>query len=368
VLGGRAMEIVYDEVSLDRYMVAAVEASPEKPILIDKFLEDAIEVDVDAVADGSRCVIGGVMEHIEEAGIHSGDSCCTLPPFSLPERVQDELRESTRRLADLLEVRGLMNVQYAVKGDLVYLIEVNPRASRTVPFVSKATGVPLARFAARVMAGETLDSMGVPDEVIPPYFSVKEPVFPFNRFPGTDIILGPEMRSTGEVMGIDPDLGVAFLKAKLGAFRNLPRKGSIFLSVKDSDKRLLIDVARRLAALGYDLVATSGTHRLLQRSGVPCRMVHKLADGARPNVLDVVKDRGVSLILNTPSGRGARTDEGRIRGAAAVRNIPVVTTMSGANAMTRALEAYRSEAFDVRSLQEYQALVRNTESGEFVAT
>jgi carbamoyl-phosphate synthase large subunit len=357
VLGGRAMEIVYDDESLERYVQEAVEASPEKPILIDKFLEDAIEVDVDAVADGTRCVIGGLMEHIEEAGIHSGDSCCTLPAYSLPERVQEELRESTRKLAAALKVRGLMNVQYAVKGNLVYLIEANPRASRTIPFVSKATGVPLARFGARVMAGETLDAMKVPDEVIPPYFSVKEPVFPFSRFPGTDVILGPEMRSTGEVMGIDPDLGVAFAKAKLGAFLSLPRKGAIFVSVKDADKRTLIEIARRLAALDYDLISTAGTYRLLSRSGVRCRFVHKIADGARPNVLDVVKNREAALIVNTPSGRGARTDEGRIRGAAAVRNIPCITTMSGARALVRALEAYRAESIDVRPVQEYLAQI-----------
>ncbi|MHC5011557.1 MAG: carbamoyl-phosphate synthase large subunit [Planctomycetota bacterium] len=355
VLGGRAMEIVYDDDSLRRYMAHAVEASPEKPVLIDRFLEDAVEIDVDAIADGERCVVGGIMEHIEEAGIHSGDSCCTLPTFSLSSKVLDEIRESTLKLAMALDVRGLMNVQYAVKDDLVYLLEVNPRASRTIPFVSKATGVPLARYGARVMAGESLDLLEVPDEVIPPYFSVKEPVFPFNRFPGTDVILGPEMRSTGEVMGIDPDLAVAFAKAKLGAFLSLPREGAIFVSVKDADKRFVIEIARRLHALGYELVATAGTHRLLSRSGVHCTMVHKIADGARPNVLDYVKNRKVDLIVNTPSGRGARTDEGRIRGAAAVRNIPCITTMSGANALTRALEAYRSEAVRVRPVQEYIA-------------
>ncbi len=358
VLGGRAMEIVYDEGSLARYIEEAVEASPDKPILIDKFLEDAIEVDVDAVADGTRCVIGGVMEHIEEAGIHSGDSCCTLPASTLPEKIQDELRDHTRRLAQELSVRGLMNVQYAVKGDLVYLLEVNPRASRTIPFVSKATGVPLARIAARVMAGETLDDVRCPEEVIPPYFSVKEPVFPFNRFPGIDVVLGPEMRSTGEVMGIDPDLGVAFLKAKLGAFRSLPKEGAVFLSVKDADKRLVIDLARRLTALGYELVSTQGTWRVLQRSGVHCRMVHKIADGARPNVMDVIKDRVVQLIVNTPSGRGARTDEGKIRGFASVRNIPVITAMSSANALVRALESYATSAFAVKSVQEYQQEAR----------
>jgi carbamoyl-phosphate synthase large subunit len=352
VLGGRAMEIVYDDEALERYIVEAADASPEKPILVDKFLEDAIEVDVDAISDGRRTIIGGIMEHIEECGVHSGDSCCTLPTFDLSEAVLRELRESTVKLAAALDVRGLMNVQYAVKDNLVYLIEVNPRASRTIPFVSKATGVPLARHAARVMAGETLDELGVPEEVIPPYYSVKEPVFPFNRFSGTDIILGPEMRSTGEVMGIDPDLGVAFAKAKLGAYLKLPRDGTIFVSVKDDDKRLVIPLAQRMANMGYDLVATAGTHKLLARSGVPCAKVFKIADGARPNVLDIVKNRKVHLIINTPSGRGARTDEGRIRGAAAVLNIPCITTMSGAEALVRALEAYQGGAIKPRAVQD----------------
>jgi len=353
VLGGRAMEIVYDDETLKRYIAEAVDASPERPILVDRFLEDAIEVDVDAVADAERCIIGGIMEHIEECGVHSGDSCCTLPTFSLSDSVLTEIRASTRKLAHALGVRGLMNVQYAVKGNLVYLLEVNPRASRTTPFVSKATGVPLARHAARVMAGETLDELGVPDEVIPPYYSVKEPVFPFNRFPGIDIILGPEMRSTGEVMGMDPDLGAAFAKAKLGAYLRLPREGKIFVSVKDDDKREVIEIGRRLAMLGYEIVSTAGTYKLLKRSGVPCEMVYKIADGARPNVLDIVKNRTVHLVINTPSGRGARTDEGRIRGAAAVLNIPCITTMSGASALLLALEAYRAESIRVKPLQEY---------------
>ena len=358
------MEIVYDDATLRRYMEEAVEASPEKPVLVDKFLEGAIEVDVDAVADGTRCIIGGVMEHIEECGVHSGDSTCTLPAYSLGDRALDEIRASTHKLAKALDVRGLMNVQYAVKDDVVYLIEVNPRASRTVPFVSKATGVQLARIAARVMAGETLDELGTPDEIIPPYFSVKEPVFPFARFPGTDVILGPEMRSTGEVMGIDADLGVAFAKAKLGALQQLPREGAIFISVKDADKRSVIQLALRLAYLGYDIVATRGTQRLLQRSGVKCKPVFKIADGARPNVLDIVKNREVQLIINTPSGRGARTDEGRIRGVAAVRNIPCITTLSGADALVRALEAYREEQITVLPLQEHIAEIAAAGSSE----
>jgi len=353
VLGGRAMEICYDDEQARKYTAMAVEASPGSPILVDKFLEDAIEVDVDAVADGHQCVIGGLMEHIEEAGIHSGDSCCTLPAWSLPEKVQTELRESTKRLAAALDVRGLMNVQYAVKGDRVFLIEVNPRASRTIPFVSKATGVPLARLAARVMAGETLAGLGFTEEVIPPYISVKEPVFPFNRFPGVDIVLGPEMRSTGEVMGIDVDLGAAFAKAKLGAYLKLPRTGAIFLSVKDSDKRAAIGIAQRLVRLGYELWATGGTHTVLRRSGVPCQIVYKIAEGRRPNVLDKVKNREIRIVFNTPSGRGARTDEGRIRAAAVGLNIPVITTMSGADAATRALEALHTSEFTVATLQEY---------------
>jgi carbamoyl-phosphate synthase large subunit len=354
VLGGRAMEICYDDEQTKKYTAMAVDAAPAgSPILVDKFLEDAIEVDVDAVADGRTCVIGGLMEHIEEAGIHSGDSCCTLPAWSLPEKVQAELKESTRRLAAALHVRGLMNVQYAVKGDRVFLIEVNPRASRTVPYVSKATGVPLARHAARVMAGETLEQVGFTEEVVPPHFSVKEPVFPFNRFPGVDIILGPEMKSTGEVMGIDYDLGVAFAKAKLGAYLRLPRKGAVFVSVKDADKRSAVGIAQRLVRLGYEVWATGGTHTVLKRSGVPCQIVHKIAEGLRPNVLDKVKNRELQFIVNTPSGRGARTDEGRIRAAAVGLNIPVITTMSGADAATRALEALHRAEFSVSPLQDY---------------
>jgi carbamoyl-phosphate synthase large subunit len=354
VLGGRAMEICYDDEQTRKYTAMAVEASPGTPIiLVDKFLEDAIEVDVDAVADGTRCVIGGLMEHIEEAGIHSGDSCCTLPAWSLPEKVQAELKDSTKRLAQALDVRGLMNVQYAVKGDRVFLIEVNPRASRTVPYVSKATGVPLARIAARVMAGETLAQLAFTAEVVPPHISVKEPVFPFNRFPGVDIILGPEMRSTGEVMGIDFDLGAAFAKAKLAAYLKLPRTGAVFISVKDVDKRSAVGIAQRIARLGYQVLATGGTHTVLRRSGVPAELVHKIGEGLRPNVLDKVKSREIQLILNTPSGRGARTDEGRIRAAAVGLNIPVITTMSGADAATRALEALHRAPFTVCAIQDY---------------
>ena len=353
VLGGRAMEICYDDEQARRYTAMAVEASPGSPILVDKFLEDAIEVDVDAVADGTRCVIGGLMEHIEEAGIHSGDSCCTLPAWSLPEKVQAELKDATKRLAAALDVRGLMNVQYAVKGDRVYLIEVNPRGSRTVPYVSKASGVPLARIAARVMAGETLEALGFTEEVVPPHVSVKEPVFPFNRFPGVDVVLGPEMKSTGEVMGIDLDLGVAFAKAKLAAYQRLPRQGAVFVSVKDDDKRFAVGIAQRLARLGYEVWATGGTHAVLKRSGVAAKLVHKIAEGLRPNVLDKVKSRELQIILNTPSGRGARTDEGRIRAAAAMLNIPVITTMSGADAATRALEALHHTQFTVTPLQDW---------------
>jgi carbamoyl-phosphate synthase large subunit len=269
VLGGRAMEIVYDDDALDRYMQNAVEATPDRPILVDKFLEDAIEVDVDAISDGETVVIGGIMEHIEEAGIHSGDSSCVLPPHTLTEELLDEIRRATHALARELRVIGLMNCQYAIKDHTLYVIEVNPRASRTIPFVSKAIGRPLAKLAARVMVGETLAELGFTEEIVPSYFSVKVPVLPFNKFPGVDVLLSPEMRSTGEVMGIDDDLGFAFVKAYQAAGLKLPRSGRVFLSVKSSDKRTVIPEARTLAGLGYELLATDGTYRALRSHGIP---------------------------------------------------------------------------------------------------
>ena len=303
VLGGRAMEIVYDQHSLDRYMTEAVEASPEHPILIDKFLEDAIEVDVDAVCDGVRTIVGGVMEHIEEAGIHSGDSACAIPPFSLPESIIAELKTQTYALAQALEVRGLMNIQFAVKDGEVYVLEVNPRASRTVPFVSKATGLNLAQAAARVMVGRSLENQGVTTEPIPRYVSVKEAVFPFAKFPGVDIVLGPEMRSTGEVMGIDTDFASAFAKSQLAALSRLPSRGTVFVSVAERDRQAVVPISRRLSTLGFRLIGTSGTVGTLLQHGIDITTIRKIREG-RPNLLDHLANGTIDLIVNTPSGKG----------------------------------------------------------------
>ncbi len=352
VLGGRAMQIVYDDRTLERYIREAVEASPERPILIDKFLEEAIEVDVDAVADEERVVIGGIMEHIEKAGIHSGDSSCVLPPYTLSDRLVDEIRDITVALARELEVRGLMNVQFAVKNELVFVLEVNPRASRTVPFVSKAIGVPLAKIAAKVMVGKRLAEIGFTKEVEVSHVSVKTPVFPFSKFPGSDIVLGPEMRSTGEVMGIDADFGIAMAKALMAAGQALPMSGKIFVSVKDSDKRDVIFIAKKLEDLGFDLVATSGTHKVLRRSGIRVERVFKLKEG-RPNAVDMLTNREIALIINTPSGRGAMTDEGSIRATAVLKNIPCITTLAGASAAVNGIESLKRRGYAVRALQDY---------------
>ncbi|MEN8152219.1 MAG: carbamoyl-phosphate synthase large subunit, partial [Planctomycetota bacterium] len=352
VLGGRAMEIVYDEESLTTYMANAVDASPERPVLIDKFLEGAVEIDVDAVSDGDDVVIGAIMEHIEEAGVHSGDSACVLPPFTLPETVKGEIRRATDALARALDVKGLMNVQYAVQGETLYLIEVNPRASRTVPYVSKATGVPFAKVAALVMAGKKLKDLGVTEEAVISHIAVKEPVFPFNRFAGSDIILGPEMRSTGEVMGVDFDFGRAFAKAKMAAYSGLPKEGVVFLSVKESDKPVAVHIARRLIALGFTILASRGTHRVLAEAGIPAEMVKKIQEG-RPNVLDWLKDDRIALVINTPSGKGPKTDEAKIRRETITRNVPVITTLSGASAAVRGMEALIGGTWDVRALQDY---------------
>ncbi|MCX7423550.1 MAG: carbamoyl-phosphate synthase large subunit [Planctomycetia bacterium] len=357
VLGGRAMEICYDEAQLMKYIVAAVEASSGRPILIDKFLEDATEVDVDALADGQDVVLGGIMEHIEEAGVHSGDSACALPPFSLPESVIDEIREATHKLARALQVRGLMNIQFAVKEEngqhIVYVLEVNPRASRTSPFVSKATGRPLAKIAAKVMAGVSLREQGITEEIWPTYTSVKESVFPFNRFQGVDIILGPEMRSTGEVMGIDEEFPIAFAKSQIGAGAKLPTSGTVFISMARHHKQLMIDPARRLQQLGFKLIATSGTARVLSDAGLEVGTVRKLQDG-RPNLLDFMANGDVQLIFNTPSGKGARTDEGKIRAAAVLYGVSCVTTVPGCLAVVQALEALASNPdVSVKSLQEW---------------
>jgi carbamoyl-phosphate synthase large subunit len=365
VLGGRAMEICYDEAQLVRYMTEAVEASPERPVLIDKFLEDAIEVDVDAVSDGRTTVIGGVMEHIEEAGVHSGDSACALPPYSLPAEVIDEIRAATKALARELHVRGLMNIQFAVKRiaesgganpkSQVYVLEVNPRASRTSPFVSKATGRPLAKVAAKVMAGVSLAEQGVTDEIVPAHTSVKESVFPFSRFHGVDIILGPEMRSTGEVMGIDESFPIAFAKSQIAAGNALPTEGTVFISMANNHKEAIVESARRLRTMGFDLVATGGTASVLQKAGVEVKVIRKVQEG-RPNLLDAMANGEVQFIFNTPSGKGARTDEGKIRAAAVAYGVPCVTTLPGCLAVVSALEAIKQNPVPrVKAIQEWLA-------------
>jgi len=353
VLGGRAMEIVYTEEDLRRYMTYAVEASPERPVLVDRFLEEATEVDVDAISDGKLTLICGVMEHIEEAGIHSGDSACSLPPYGLPRETVSEIKRQTYLLAEALEVRGLMNVQYAVKSGLVYILEVNPRASRTVPFVSKATGIPWARLAAKVMAGMTLEQLGVTKEAAPEHMSLKVPVFPFNKFPHTDIILGPEMRSTGEVMGIDSDFGMAFAKAMLAAGQTLPTAGTVFLSVRNSDKPHVVKLARDLIDLGFKVVSTKGTADYLGARGVTVETVPKVQEGLRPNIVDRIKNREVNLIINTPTGRGPRRDEAKMRMEAVMRGVPVITTVSGGKAAVEAVRAMHKRRLTVRALQDY---------------
>ena len=337
--------------SLVRYMAEAVEASPDHPVLIDKFLEDASEVDVDAVCDGTRTIVGGVMEHIEEAGIHSGDSACAIPPFSLPDEIVARLKEQTYALAEALNVRGLMNIQFAVKDGEVYVLEVNPRASRTVPFVSKATGLNLAQAAARVMVGRSLEEQGITDEPVPKYVSVKESVFPFAKFPGVDIVLGPEMRSTGEVMGIDTDFAAAFAKSQLAASSRLPMSGTVFVSVAARDRMAIVPVAGRLAAMGYTLMCTGGTAQALAEHGIEVTTVRKIHEG-RPNLLDHLANGAIALIVNTPSGKGARTDEGRIRASAVSHGVPCITTIAGARAAVAALERLRDGDLNVYALQD----------------
>ena len=353
VLGGRAMMIVYDEVSLESYMKSAVEASPEKPVLIDRFLEDAFEVDVDALADGEQCVIAGIQEHIEEAGIHSGDSSCVLPPYMVKPEHLDTMRKYTRTLAEALKVRGLMNIQFAIKDDIVFVLEVNPRASRTVPFVSKATGVPLAKIASLVMTGRRLSEFNLPEELSVRSFFIKEPVFPFVKFPGVDPVLGPEMRSTGEVMGMADNFGLAFAKAQMGANASLPLGGTAFVSVNDNDKKNAVRVAKRLQELGFRIIATRGTAAVLNDAGVNCDRVYKVNEG-RPNVVDLIKSDEIDLIVNTPLGRSSFYDERAIRRAAMQYNVVTFTTLTGANAAASAIAAMRQEnKLSVISLQEH---------------
>ncbi len=355
VLGGRAMEICYDQTQLERFVAEAFVVAQGQPVLIDRFLEDAIEVDVDAISDGQQVVVAGIMEHIEEAGIHSGDSACVIPPYSLEGPILNEIREATHALARKMHVVGLMNIQFAIKREdgkqNLYVLEVNPRASRTVPFVSKATGIPVAKIAAKVMAGCTLAEVGCESEPIPSHVSIKESVFPFRKFIGVDIVLGPEMRSTGEVMGISERFSIAFAKSQLAAGTVLPKEGTIFISVAPPAKEHMVGLARRLAAMGYRLMATEGTARRLESAGIQVQHVNKLQEG-QPNLLDYLLDGAIQLIMNTPSGKGARTDEGRIRSAAVARGVPCITTIQAADAAVRAMEALRSEEITVQALQD----------------
>ncbi len=353
VLGGRAMEIVYSDQELEHYMSFAVQVEPEHPILIDKFLENAIEVDVDAIADQKgNVVIGGIMEHIEQAGIHSGDSACSLPYVSLTEPVVATIRKATIQLAKALKVVGLMNIQFAVQGETVYILEANPRASRTVPFVSKATGIPLAKIASLVMSGKTLAELNFTEEPKPKHIAVKEAVLPFEKFPETDVILGPEMRSTGEVMGIDYDFGKAFAKAELAAGQRLPLSGTIFVSTSDRDKQLVIPVVKDFMDLGFKVIATEGTKAALEAEGLEVGLLLKLHQG-RPHVIDAIKNQDIQLIINTPTGQEAQTDGQLIRRTALTYKIPVVTTIAGAKANVEAVRALQSGSLDVKALQEY---------------
>jgi carbamoyl-phosphate synthase large subunit len=352
VLGGRAMEITYDEESLKEFARRAVEASPEHPVLIDKFLEDAIEIDVDAVADGASCVIAGIMEHIEEAGIHSGDSACVTPPYSLEDELIERIKQNTYALARELHVIGLMNIQYAIKNDIIYVLEVNPRASRTVPFISKATGVPWAKVAAKVMAGKTLAELGITKEIEVDHIAVKESVFPFNRFYGVDTVLGPEMKSTGEVMGIDMDFGLAFAKSQMAAGVSIPLKGRVFISVMNKDKRHIVFIAKKLTDLGFEVMATKGTAKVLANNGIPVQTVFKVGEG-RPDIVDRIKNGEIHLVINTPSGKKPKADKVTIRSQSVAHNIPCITTLSGASAAVNGIESLLKRRISVNSLQEY---------------
>jgi carbamoyl-phosphate synthase large subunit len=360
VLGGRAMQIVYSDSELSHYMRFAVEASPERPVLVDKFLEDATEVDVDCITDVGHfknpeegtIVVGGMLEHIEFAGVHSGDAAMVLPPHTLSEKVINTIREYTHAMARELKVIGLMNVQYAVKGETVYVLEVNPRASRTVPFVSKAIGFPLAKLAAKVMAGKTLKELNFTKEVWTKYWAVKESVFPFNKFQGQDILLSPEMRSTGEVMGLDTDLGIAYAKSQMAANSPLPMSGKIFISVSDMHKKEAVEVARKFSDLGFQLVSTSGTASVLEKAGLKVEKIFKLAEG-RPNAVDLLKNREIQLVINTPSGQTPRADEVKIRTTAVYTGTPIMTTISGAEAAALGIAALKKSGYAVKTIQEY---------------
>jgi carbamoyl-phosphate synthase large subunit len=354
VLGGRAMEIVYDEKSLIEYMKRAVKASPEHPVLVDKYLEDAIEIDVDAISDGKQVIIGGVMEHIEEAGIHSGDSACSLPPYSLPEDKVKEIKRQTKALAKELKVIGLMNVQFAVKGDDIYILEVNPRASRTIPFVSKATGVPLAKLAAKVMTGKSLRELGFIKEKKIRHIAVKEAVFPFDRFTGVDTILGPEMKSTGEVMGIDREFGLAFGKSQISCGNSIPLSGKIFISLKDKDKPSSVPIVKKLTELGFSVIATRGTAKYLNEHGINVEVVNKVTEG-RPHIVDKIKNKEINFVINTVTGAQAQKDSFSIRRSALQYRVPFTTTITGAKAAVKAIEILKKKKMKIKSLQEYHS-------------
>ncbi len=359
VLGGRAMRIVYNEKELTKFMVEAVDASPEKPILIDEFLEDAVEVDVDALSDGQTTIIGGIMEHIEEAGVHSGDSACVLPPHTLNKKIIDVIREHTKALAKKLKVIGLLNIQFAVKQNTVYVLEVNPRASRTSPFVSKATGVPLAKIAAKVMTGKTLDELGIKDEKKIKHVAVKESVLPFSRFSGVDIILGPEMKSTGEVMGIDKTFGIAFYKSQLAAGSVLPQEGKIFISVKSNDKKSIVPIGKKLVDLGFEIIATRGTYNVLNDNNIQATVINKISDKiSDKNILDLISKGEIKLIINTPTGQKSQSDMKSFRNAAVMHGISCITTIQGAQAAVNGIEAILEKDFSVTSIQEF---IKNSE-------
>jgi len=353
VLGGRAMMIVYDDDELRRYMREAVDASPERPVLVDRFLDGAIEVDVDCISDGENTVVGAIMQHIEPAGVHSGDSACVIPAFSLGEEVEQQIEKAAINLALELEVQGLMNIQFAVKDGELYVIEVNPRASRTVPFVSKAIGVPLAKLAAKIMVGEKLPDLGLTQRIIPSHYNVKEAVFPWPRFPGIDIVLGPEMKSTGEVMGIDEDLGMAYAKSQISGFNPLPMEGNVFISVSDRDKESAVPIAAQFVEAGFTLYATGGTFRKLEDAGVPAKRLYKLAERKRPNVLDMMKNGEIQFVVNTPSSHESREDEVIIRSTAVANKVSHCTNLAAADASVKAISSLQQREFTVTPLQEY---------------
>ena len=353
VLGGRGMFIVYSEDELKGVVRQVFDVMPGKPVLIDKFLEDAVELDVDCISDGETSVIGGMLEHIEYAGVHSGDAAMVMPPHKLGKAMLQTVRDATYALARELRVIGLMNVQFAIKDQTLYVLEVNPRASRTVPFVAKATGVPLAKLAAKVMAGKKLTELGFTREITPKHWCVKEAVFPFVRFPGATITLSPEMRSTGEVMGIDEDLGIAFAKAQAAAKPGLPVQGNVFLSVKDADKPSAVEIAQQLSNLGFNLYSTGGTARVLTEAGIKVTKVFKLSEG-RPTAVDLIKNGQVAMVINTPGGMMPRRDENLIRSAAYAHNVCIMTTMKGAQAAINGIRALKKHRVGVRPIQSYR--------------